>query len=79
MGDYVLLSKLSTKDVVNIATGEKLGKIRDLDIDITTGKINYFIVSVNQNISNLFKNNRRINIDFSKIVKVGDEIILVEK
>jgi len=72
MGDYVLLSKLSTKDVVNIATGEKLGKIRDLDIDITTGKINYFIVSVNQNISNLFKNNRRINIDFSKIVKVGD-------
>ena len=55
---YVLLSKLVSKDVVNVESGEKLGKIRDVEIDFDTGMINCLIVSPNQPISTLIKKNK---------------------
>ncbi len=75
----MLLSKLSSKDIVGIEDGGKLGKIRDLDINLDTGKINYIVVSVNQNISSLFKNNKKINVAWENVMKIGGEVILVEK
>ena len=72
----LLLSKLYNKDVVNKNTGEKLGKIRDVEIDEVSGKINCLLISQHQSISSLIKKNK-IKISFDNIEKIGDEVILV--
>ena len=74
----MLLSSFCDKDVVNVDNGEKLGKVRNVDINIINGKINHIIVSINQSFSNLFKNKKKLTISWDKIVKIGGEIILVD-
>ena len=39
----MLLSELQTKDIVNLSDGNKIGKIKDIDIDVQTGDV----VSIN--------------------------------
>lgn len=72
------LIKLVSKDVVDVTTGKKLGKIKDLDIDLDSGKVNYLIVLLNNGISNLFKNKSKIKILWDDILKVGSEYIIVK-
>ena len=74
----MLLNKFISKDVVNVNNGEKLGKIRDMEINLENGRIEYLIVSINQPISTLFKKNK-IQINFNDIEKIGDSVILVKK
>lgn len=74
----MLLSKFISKDVVNVNNGEKLGKIRDMEIDLEKGEINYLIVSANQPISTLLKKHK-IKVDFKDIEKIGDAVILIRK
>lgn len=74
----MLLSKFISKDVVNVNDGEKLGKIRDIEINLETGSIDYLIISSTLPISNLFKNNK-LQIGFKDIEKIGDSVILVKK
>ena len=72
----MLLSKFISKDVVNVSNGEKLGKIRDIEIDDKTGSIEYLIVSNVLPVSNLFKKNKS-TIEFNRIEKIGEAVILV--
>lgn len=74
----MLLSKFISKDVVNVNNGEKLGKIRDIEINLETGSIDYLIISSTLPISNIFKNNK-LQIVFKDIEKIGDSVILVKK
>ena len=74
----MLLSKFISKDVVNVNNGERLGKIRDMEIDLENGKVDFLIVSSNLPVSNLFKKNK-LQIEFKDIEKIGDSVILVKK
>ena len=38
------ISEFQLKDVVNVADGKKLGNVGDIDIDLTTGKIQAVII-----------------------------------
>lgn len=74
----MLLSKLISKDVVNVSNGEKLGKIRDMEIDLENGKIKFLVVSAVQPISSLLKKHK-IQVEFQNIEKIGESVILVKR
>ena len=70
------LSDLQVKDVVNTKDGKKLGKIMDAEID-STGTITYLAVE-QKRFFRFFSANPEVNITFNQIVKIGEDVILVE-
>ena len=71
------LSDLQTKMVINIKDGKHLGIIVDADVT-DTGIINYFVVSEKHFFKRLFKNEIETNVSIKEIVKIGEDVILVE-
>ena len=71
------LSDLQLKMVVNIKDGKHLGNIIDADIT-DTGQINFFIVAPKHFFKRLFKNEIETNVSIKEIVKIGEDVILVE-
>ena len=71
------LSEIQNKDVININTGEKIGNIIDVKIDEENGKIESFILE-RKKFSSLFLSNDEIEIRYSQINKIGEDVILVE-
>lgn len=69
--------RLKQKTVVNIIEGTQLGYISDLEIDECTGKIRSLIVPAELGFKSLL-HNRCYIIPWCNIVKIGDDIILVE-
>jgi len=70
--------ELRSKEVVNLFDGKNLGNVIDLTFDINTTKITGIVVPCDKSFFNIFKNNNDIFIPFSKICKIGKDIILVE-
>ena len=73
----MFLQDLQSKDVVNVVDGTKLGKVTDLEIDAVSGKILSVIVSNSSRIFSFFNSNNQVNIQWSQIVKIGGEVIIV--
>lgn len=69
---------LRQKEVINIKTAEKLGFIRDVEIDFENGKIEAVIIPKRGIVSKLFSQEREYEILWSDIVKIGPEVVLVE-
>ena len=70
------LSDLQNKDIINILDGKKVGNIIDARFNIETGIIEKLIVEPSKTIFTL-KNNI-LEIDFNKIKKIGEDVILIE-
>ena len=70
------LSELQVKDIVNTKDGKKLGRIVDAKVD-NKGIIEYFVVE-NRKCFRIFSSNTEINVTFQQIVKIGEDVILVE-
>lgn len=71
----MLMSDLQHKDIINVISGSKIGKILDIEIN-NEGVINYLIVGE-------LKMMRRLNaseykISFKQIKRIGNDVILVE-
>ena len=64
--------ELKKKDVINVITGKNLGKITDLIIDASIGKIVKIVVAGKKGF--LSCENEEINFDC--ITKIGDDTIL---
>jgi len=73
----MFLQDLQSKDVVNVVDGTKLGRVTDLEIDAVTGKILSVIVSNNSRLLSFFNSNNQVSIQWSQIVKIGGEVIIV--
>jgi len=73
----VLLGELQSKDVINVVDGTKMGRITNMEIDITTGKINSIIVQTNTRFMNFFTGNNNVVIPWNQIVKIGGEVVIV--
>lgn len=73
----MLLGDLQSKDVVNVVDGSKLGKIADIEIDASTGKIISIIVQPFTRMLNLFSANNSVIIPWNQIVKIGGEVVIV--
>ena len=72
----MLLSDLQTKDVINIRDGNNLGRIIDAKVD-SSGKINYFVVEEKKILRKVTRGSD-MTINFEKIKKIGEDVILVE-
>ena len=76
LGDFMLLSDLQAKDVINIKNGNNLGRIIDARID-DLGKITYFVVEEKRLIRKVTRNSET-SFGFEKIKKIGEDVILVD-
>lgn len=73
----VKISEFQIKDVVNVSDGKKLGNIGDIDINVTTGKIEAIIISGNGRVLGFFGKDEDISIPWKNILKIGHDVILV--
>ncbi len=76
MGDYMLLSDLQSKDIINIKDGNNLGRIVDAKID-NVGKIIYFVAEQRKLLKKVTRSGD-ITFNFEKIKKIGEDVILVD-
>lgn len=66
-------------DVINIADGRRLGNVVDLDIDVETGAIKALVLPGGRGRFSLFRPpGPDLEIPWSRIVKIGVDVILVE-
>lgn len=70
------LSDLQDKDVVDLKSGVKIGNIIDIKINYD-GNVTSLILE-KKKYSRLFSNNDEIEISFDKIVKIGEDVILIK-
>ena len=63
--------------VVNVNDGKHLGVIVDAELN-SEGNIIYFLVMNKHFFRRFFKNEPEINVKFSQITKIGEDVILVD-
>lgn len=72
------ISDLQNKDIVNVADGRKLGRINDIELDLTTGRIKRLLVPSETKLFGLFSSGQDWVIPWNQIVKIGSDVILVK-
>lgn len=65
----ISISEFQVKDVVNVSNGKKLGSIGDIDINVTTGKIQAIILGGNGKVLGFFGKRRGIGHSMAKYSK----------
>lgn len=77
MVQVVKISEFQIKDVVNVSDGKRLGNIGDIEINLTTGKIEAVIISGSGRVLGFFGKDEDIVIPWKNIIKIGQDVILV--
>ncbi|MBM7095854.1 MULTISPECIES: YlmC/YmxH family sporulation protein [Alteribacter] len=71
------ISDIQSKDIVNLADGRLLGHISDLDINLTTGRVEALIIGGGK-VMNLFGGkDQEVVIPWNNVIKIGSDVILV--
>ena len=71
-------SELRKKDVICIGDGRLLGRIADLEIDVSAGQIRAVIVPGGAGIGCLFHGDKGVlSVPWPQVACVGDDVILV--
>ena len=73
----MLLSDIQSIDVVNVSTGNKIGKIKDIDFDCTNGNIISLSILTISKLRSFFSGEQIIIIPWDKVVKFGNDVIIV--
>jgi YlmC/YmxH family sporulation protein len=73
----VRISEFQIKDVVNVSDGKRLGNIGDIEINLTTGKIESVVITGNGKVLGFFGKDDEIVIPWKNIIKIGQDVILV--
>jgi len=71
------LSDLQSKEIVNMTDGKKVGKIIDVVIDPNQGFIKGLTLEQRNN-RFLLNSREEYEIDWRQIVKIGEDIILID-
>lgn len=72
------IKSLLNKDVVNVRTGENIGCVCDILVDTTCGMVSKILVPINKNVLSFFGKNEFYYISWCDIVKVGEDLILID-
>ncbi|MBI0578412.1 MULTISPECIES: YlmC/YmxH family sporulation protein [Bacillaceae] len=73
----VKISDFQIKDVVNVSDGKRLGNIGDIEINLSTGRIEAVVISGSGRVLGLFGKDQDIVIPWKNIIKIGQDVILV--
>lgn len=72
------LSDLQSKEVIDIASGRRIGAIIDVIINLN-GNISKLVLEDRKSSRKIFSSNREdVYLDWKQIVKIGDDIILID-
>lgn len=71
--------ELKAKEVINIISGERLGFVSDVTIDIKSGKAVSLSVPGGYRALGIFGKQEDVIILWEQIKKIGDDIILIEE
>ncbi len=74
---YLRLSDLQNKKIININSGKSIGNIMDIEV-LDTGKIESLIIEQSKNIFSLNRESE-IRLYWTDIVKIGEDVILIQK
>lgn len=66
------------KEVINIATGQRLGFVSDVDIDMEHGTLNSVIIPGGGKLFGMFGGDKDIVIPWDSIRTIGEDVILVD-
>ena len=77
-GIGMLFSELKCREVINVCSGERYGTVCDLQFDPCCGQILAIVVPGGSKLFGLLKTREGMAIPFSKIKKLGEDVILVE-
>ena len=71
--------EIKNKEVINICNGDLLGYVYDIEIDMEKGKITGIVVANETGLFSSWKKGKEeYLIKWQDIIKIGEEIILVE-
>ncbi|NFR05415.1 YlmC/YmxH family sporulation protein [Clostridium botulinum] len=70
------INNLRMMEVIDVSTGSKLGYIKDFLIDCIEYKILSLIIPREK--SSIFSKDENIEISWSKIIKIGVDVILID-
>ena len=71
-------SDFKQKEVVNISDGRRLGFVCDVEIDLEQGKVEAVVLPGVGRLFGLLGKESEFIIPWDKIVKIGEDIILVD-
>ena len=72
----MFLSDLQTKDLISLKDGRRIGRIIDAEIN-TDGLLIYLIIEEKKNFRKMISNSET-KVEFTKITKIGTDVILVD-
>lgn len=73
----MLYTNLKNLDVVNVNDGNKVGKISDIEIDCNNGIVASLTILTVSKVKSFFRGESTIVVPWEKIVKIGDEVIII--
>ena len=73
----MLFSEIQIKDVINLTDGNKIGRVKDIDIDTSNGNIISINVMTNSRFRSFFSGEEIIIIPWQKVMKFGQKVIIV--
>lgn len=73
----MLLSEMEVKEVINVVDGVIIGFIVDLEIEPNSGQIFAIFIQKRLGLGNLFSKRECIRIPWDQIVKIGENVIIV--
>lgn len=72
------ISDLGLRDTVNLIDGAKLGPVKDVHIDMETGKVLSLVLSGGKKYLGLFSVGKDVEVPWEKIKKIGIDTVLLE-
>jgi YlmC/YmxH family sporulation protein len=72
------LSELQRKDIIDIKSGKKVGRIIDVEFDQSNGYMIKFIIERAHFVKNLFSQSEELSIKFTQIKKMGEDVVLID-
>lgn len=72
------ISDLSSRDIVNMADGAKLGSVKDLHVDMETGQVLSLVLSGGKKYFGLLGAGKDVVVPWDKVKKIGVHTVLVE-
>lgn len=72
------VTELGAKDIINLADGARLGPVRDVEIDLATGRVEALVLSGSRRFLGLLRTGKDVVVPWEKVKKVGVDAVLVD-
>lgn len=72
------VSELGLRDMVNLVDGAKLGPVKDVQIDLETGRVTALVLSGGRRYWGIFSAGKDVVVPWEKVKKIGKDTVLLE-